>query len=253
MEATATKPDRKTSDGLFWESEVMRLANDPEFNRRIAADPILVDLFSRRLDEDRREFQDAQALGMCQRIAGVDVPPVRIGHFRLLTTANNAFAELNPDLSSGFSFQLEQFTEALFILHYGAQVVAPFTDVFRWRRALAIWKNEALRNPAFLPAVIEGEMKLARALQAWDAAVLRFGERHIRLAPGETVESAAMTLASWLAQAFDGLSMYPQPGTSDAQKKSVRLGRQSLRLRLSRGFVWLARRLLPSRSAGRSR
>jgi hypothetical protein len=230
----------------------MRLQADPEFQRRIGADPVLAELFN-PANERNQEIEDAQAMGMCQRIAGVDVPPVTMGHFRMLTAAGNAFAELKPNLSAGFSFQLEQFTEALFILHYGSRVLVPFTDIFRWRRALATWRKEVAANPALLAAIIEGERKLAEAMRPWDAAVLKFGERHVRLAPGETIEGAAELLGNWLAAAFSGFTLYPQnPDPEDAQKKTAGHGIPNWRVRLSHVFVSLARLSLRTKRDGRS-
>jgi hypothetical protein len=255
------QPDTgRTSDGLFNNADVKRLALDAEFQKRFGNDPEINRLWKIEPDANLRMDEDAQALGGCQRIAGVDVPPVTMGHFRLLTAAGNAFAELHPDLSSGFSYQLEQFTEALFILHFGSKVVANFADVFRWKKIVAATRKQAGDNAAMLGAVLDAERRLAEALRPWDMAVLQFAAKHVKLAPGETIEDAAATLALWLSSAFSGLSLYPQingpatPAEPDGtQKKKGYCGTLNLRRRLSSGLVRFARHLHPTKCDGRSR
>lgn len=238
----------------YTEAQLMRLVNDKEFQARYGADPELNRLFSNDADATDSRDEDAQSLGMTCRIAGVDVPPVRAGHLRLLTQIESEFARQRPDWSRGFDYQLSQLVEALFVLRYGPAAIANFVEVFRWKKVIATWKQEAATNPALAATVLEAERKVAEGMKAWDAAVLRFSAQYVRLEGAETMPEAFARLDEWISKAFSGFALYPDiQKIETAEKKTAGHGPQSLRLRCARGLVRFARRLLPRPCAGRSR
>jgi hypothetical protein len=239
--------------GKYTQPQLMRLVNDKEFQARYSEDPELNRLFSLEADITDSREEDAQSLGMTLRVCGVDVPPVRVGHLRMLTQIESEFARATSDWSKGFDFQLAQLTEALFVLHFGPQSLANFTEVFRYKKIVATWRQEAANNPALLAAVLDAEQKVAVGLKRWDAAVLRFAAEHVRLEGEETLREAFARFDEWITKAFSGFKLFPQvPAKDTAEKKTTSFGQQSLRLRFVRVLARCVLRLLPKRCGGRS-
>jgi hypothetical protein len=235
--------DQRTSDGRYLVRDVMRLAYDAEFQKRFGADPELIRLFALPSVQADRDAEDAQMLGMCERVAGVDVPPVTLGHIRVLQVVGNELVSDQPDWNRGFEFQLQQLVEALFILANGPRAVGAFCDLFRWRRAVAEWRDKVGGNPALLDPLLAAEQRAAEGLRVWDAAVLTWGAAHVRLGDGETVVDALQRLEAWVLSAFRGFKLFPQ--TMQAEKKTPSSGMRRARLCCARAFVRCARRLLP--------
>lgn len=249
--------ENRTSNGRYLVKDVMRLAQDPVFNARFSSDRVLAELMNPTPEEDRSAEEVSQSLGFTRRIMGVDVPPATLGGFVLLALAGNECVKERPDWSKGFDFQLRQLTEALFVLRFRSEAVTAFTPVFRMKRTVEEWRGKVKDNPALLAPLLEAERKVADDLAKWDAAVLRFAERFIKIEPDCNYQDEGNALLDHLLRAMDGFGLFPAPTATPepntAEKKTFRYGTLNLRLRLSRGLVRLAHRLLRTRSCGRSR
>jgi hypothetical protein len=232
--------------------DTLRLFHDAEFQRRFAADPELNRLMNPRPEQADMDLDAMQALGMTRRIMGVEVPPVTIGMLRLLSATGNEFVASPQDWSRGFTYNLHQLCEALYVLRHGAHAVAQFGEYFRWRRVIATWEQAAHGDPAKMAVVLDAELKAAQGLKAWDAAVFAFAESQVRLEGDETIVSAIQSLDAWLGAGLAGFDLFPRVRQEgDAQKKRAGGLMRSLRLRCARGCAALAFRLLPTRCGGR--
>ena len=208
-------------------------------------------------EQDRSSEEDLQSLGPGRRIMGVDVPPAHLGHLRLLTMIGNEAAKDKSDWSRGFDFQLQQLTEALFVLRFGAAAVVPFAPYFRWRKVVEDLREPARKDPTLMAAFLNAELKAAEGLAPWDSAVLRFAEKYIRIEPDCNFIAEGNALLEHIGHAFDGFGLFPKvntpPDPNTPEKKTAGGVMQSMRLRLSRGLVRFAHRLLHTKSGGRSR
>ena len=257
QERAAAQPDERTSDGRYFVRDVARLSADKDFQERFSADPELNRLMSDPTEEWERNIEDLQCMGMTCRIAGVDIPPVALGHVRLLSMIGNEFVKAKQNWRGDFDYQLSQLAEALFVLRFGPRVVVSFAEYYRWRKVIATWAQDAKARPDLAAVVLDAERKAAEGLKAWDAMVTRWACENMRLEGGETVEDVVVKLDAWLAAALSGFNLFPAvkapvPAKPDGAPASF-FGMRSLRLRLSRALVRLARRLLPARCGGGSR
>lgn len=244
--------DKRTEDGLYYVRDVLRLAFDADFQKRFGADEEMNRLWSGNADQADRDAEDAQSLGMSLRVAGVDVPPVKLGHIRLLTTVGNEFVSERPQWGRGFEFQLSQLTEALFVLHFGPRAVTSFADYFRWRKQLEVWRARAENQPEMMAKVMEAERKAEEGLKPWTAAVHAWAAGNVRLEGEATLASEIEKLDDWIASAFRGFNLFPQIKRPEDKKKASGYGIRRLSVSCARGLVRLALRLIRSRFGGRS-
>jgi hypothetical protein len=244
--------EQRTSDGRYLVSETLRLFHDAEFQKRFAADPELNRLMNPRPEQADYDLDSMQALGMTRRIMGVEVPPVTIGMLRLLSATGNEFVASPQNWTRGFTYNLHQLCEALYVLTHGAHAVAQFGEFFRWRRVIATWEQAAKSDPAKMAVVLDAELKAAQGLKAWDAAVFAFSESQVRLEGDETVTGAIQSLDAWLGAGLAGFDLFPRlKQTEETQKKTAGGLMRSLRLLFARGLVDMAFALLRGRCGGK--
>ena len=238
----------------YEQADLIRLRDDPEFQRRVGADEELSRLFDPTSEDLDTRAELAGALGMCKRIAGVDIPPVTLGHIALLTAIGNEFVKERRDWSQGPAYQLGQFTEALFVLANGPKAVVPFADMFRHQRTIQAWRKDAASSVHIAAACLEAERKTAAALQIWDATVLTWGARHVRLEGDATLQSCLGEFEEWVAAGLDGFRLFPDVQREEtAHKRSPFGSLPKLRRGLSRALVRCALALLPKRCGGNCR
>jgi len=241
----------------YAQADLIRLREDEEFQRRVGSDEELSRLFDPASEDLDTRAELAGSLGMCRRIAGVDVPPVTLGGIALLTALGNEFVKERRDWSQGPAYQLGQLTEALFVLANGPKVVVPFADVFRNLRSIQAWRKDAASSPHIAAACMDAERKAASALLTWDAAVLTWGARCVRLEGEETLAECIGSFDDWVSQGLEGFRLFPQVQRPDekesAHQRSPFGSLRKLRAGLSRALVRCALALLPARSGGKSR
>ena len=240
----------------YAQADLIRLRDDPEFQRRVGADEELARLFNPRCEDTEIRAELAQSLGMGRRVAGVDLPPVRLGSITLLTAVGNEFAKSRPawgDMDCGQ--QLGQLTEALFVLANGPKAVVPFADLFRFRRTIDAWRKDAATSPHIAAACMDAERKAAGSLRLWDAAVLTWGAANVCLTDDETLPGAIVSVNEWIERGLEGFKLFPdiqKPEEVGAAKPVAPFGwTRKLRRASSRALVRCALALLPKRPDGR--
>lgn len=239
----------------YAQADLVRLREDPEFQRRVGADEEIARLFNPQCEDTQIRAELAQGLGMSRRIAGVDVPPATLGMFVLLTAAGNEFAKAKRDWSAGLGYMVAQFTEALFILSNGPKAVVSFADVFRYQKKLDAWRKDAAGSQHIAQVCLDAERKASESLRLWDAAVLAWGASHVRLSPGDDLLEVIGELDDWINRGLEGFALFPdvqrpEDKEGDAKGRSPFGLVRRLRLILSRALVRCAQVLLPRRYSG---
>jgi hypothetical protein len=149
---------------------------------------------------------------------------------------------------------LGQFSEALFVLANGPKAVVAFADIFRHQRTLQAWRKDAASSQHIAQACLEAERKAAAALQTWDAAVLTWGARHVRLENDATLDTSLADFEEWVAAGLDGFRLFPDVQREETAHKRSPFGLlPRLRRGLSRALVRCALALHPTRRAGNCR
>lgn len=218
-------------DPVFTNEELEALNRDGAFQKRVAEDRELFDLFNPPPDDEDEREQTARSLGMAYRIAGVTVPPPTIGTFRLLSFVGSEFLKAERR----FDDIPKEITLALFVLHYGARAVAPVCGQFRFRAALDRLNKQAEKSPEHLAMILDAEAKLSAELGAWDAALARFAATQFRPA-GKSMLEIVREIDAYLAAALSGLDNLPQLEPADGKKKPLRHGITTARRFFSRQF-----------------
>lgn len=215
----------------FTPDELRALEADAEFQRRVATDRELDELFNPPPDDEDEREHTARGLGMAYIIAGVTVPPPTVGTFRLLSMVGSEFLKSDrkfEDLS-------REITLALFVLHYGHRAVAPVCGQFRFRRALEKYAKTADTSPEHLARMLAEERKLADELAVWDRALARFASTHFRPA-GKSLVAIINEIDVYLNGALAGLDALPQLEAAPDAKKKATPGMKSARRIFSRLF-----------------
>ena len=232
----------------FTPDELRALEGDAEFQRRVASDRELDDLFNPPPDDEDEREHTARGLGMAYVIAGVTVPPPTVGTFRLLSMVGSEFLKAERK----FEDLTREITLALFVLHFGHRAVAPVCGQFRWRRALEKYAKSADTSPEHLARMLAEERKIADELAAWDRALARFASTHIKPA-GKSFIAIVQEIDIYLNAALAGLDELPQLEPAPDAKKKAPHGMKSAR-RIFSGLFGKRRPASPSTSSdGRSR
>lgn len=192
----------------FSREHLSALADDSEFQRRIAADVELNRLFNPALADSEIRLESFRSLGGGCRIAGVYLPPVTLGRFHLLVVVGNKFVQSKRTFQE-LCFDLPA---ALFILKHGAAAMAPFADIFSQIQDIERYKEDASKVPEVFEKLLQAHQACNEALLPWRRAVATFADVEICLVKGEDVEAAVGSLDALLAASLAGIDLLPANG-----------------------------------------
>ena len=227
----------------FTEARLRALQADPVFQARVSEDPDILRHMNPPPDGANERAETMHALGSGYIIAGVSVPVPRLGCMNLLLGIDNAFSKADPGFQGmAFADLFRQIAEALFVLCYGPEAVAPHTMQFRLRRELERYRPLAEKSAAHLDACLRMERQLATELAAWDRYINEFAARLV-VPEGGDVWKIITEIREYINAALTGMTLLPniqQPG-DDKKKRTASAGRTNMSQSSSRWRRLLSR------------